>query len=53
MESFCARSTVGPEGVETFPQAQERAVAAVERWCKQESTGAYPAFVAHADITNC
>ena len=41
--------TVAPEGVETFPQVQQRAVAAVERWRKQESIGAYPAFVAHAD----
>src|SRR5258707_1563577 len=49
-KAFVRDPTVGPEGVETFPQAQERAVAAVERWCKQESAGAYPAFVAHADI---
>jgi broad specificity phosphatase PhoE len=49
-KAFVRDPTVGPEGVETFPQAQGRAVAAVERWCKQESTGAYPAFVAHADI---
>lgn len=49
-KAFVRDPTVGPEGVETFPQAQERAVAAVEHWCKQESAGAYPAFVAHADI---
>lgn len=49
-KAFVRDPTVAPEGVETFPQAQERAVAAVERWCKQESAGAYPAFVAHADI---
>ncbi len=49
-KAFVHDPTVGPEGVETFPQAQERAVAAVKRWCKQESAGAYPAFVAHADI---
>ncbi len=42
--------TVAPEGVETFPEVQQRALAAVERWQSQESTGAYPAFVAHADI---
>jgi broad specificity phosphatase PhoE len=42
--------TVAPEGVETFPQVQERAVAAVERWLKKETLGAYPAFVAHADV---
>src|SRR5712691_4513171 len=42
--------TVAPEGIETFPQVQERAVAAIERWLKQDSIGAYPAFVCHADI---
>jgi broad specificity phosphatase PhoE len=42
--------TVAPEGVETFPEVQRRALAAVERWCSQESTGAYPAFIAHADV---
>ena len=42
--------TVAPEGVETFPQVQQRAVAAVERWRKQEGIGAYPAFIAHADV---
>ncbi len=42
--------TVAPEGVETFPQVQGRAVAALERWRKQENIGAYPAFVAHADV---
>lgn len=39
-----------PESVETFPQVQERVVAAVERWLKREETGNYPAFVAHADV---
>ncbi len=42
--------TVAPEDVETFPQVQQRAVAAVERWRTREATGAYPAFVAHADV---
>ncbi len=42
--------TVAPEGVETFPQVQQRVVAAVEHWCAQEKSGAYPAFVAHADV---
>lgn len=42
--------TVAPEGIETFPQVQRRVVAAVERWCKQENIGAYPVFVAHADV---
>jgi probable phosphoglycerate mutase len=42
--------TVAPEGIETFPQVQERVLAAVERWRTQETIGAYPAFVAHADV---
>ena len=42
--------TVAPEGVETFPQVQQRAVAAVERWLTKEDIGAYPMFVAHADV---
>ena len=49
-KAFVRNPTVGPEGIETFPQVQERAVAAVERWRKQGSSGAYPAFVAHADV---
>jgi len=49
-KAFVRNPSVGPEGVETFPQVQERAVAAVEHWRKQESTGNYPAFVAHADV---
>ncbi len=49
-KAFVRNPTVGPEGVETFPQVQERAVAAVECWRKQESSGAYPAFVTHADV---
>ncbi len=42
--------TVAPEGVETFPQVQQRAVAAIERWRTQENIGTYPVFVAHADV---
>ena len=42
--------TVAPEGIETFPQVQQRVVAAVERWRARESSGAYPVFVAHADV---
>lgn len=42
--------TVAPEGIETFPQVQQRVVAAVERWCKQDNIGAYPVFIAHADV---
>ncbi len=42
--------TVAPAGVETFTQVQQRSVAALERWRKQENIGAYPAFIAHADV---
>src|SRR5437764_10436737 len=49
-KAFVKDPTVGPNDVETFPHVQERAVAAVERWCKLDSIGAYPAFVAHADV---
>ncbi len=48
--AFVRDPTVAPEGVETFPQVQQRAVAAVEHWRTQEGIGAYPAFVAHADV---
>ena len=49
-KAFVRDPTVAPEGVETFPQVQQRVLAAVERWRTQETIGAYPAFVAHADI---
>jgi len=49
-KAFVRDPTIAPEGVETFPQVQQRVVAAVERWCSQETIGAYPAFVAHADV---
>ena len=42
--------TVAPDGVETFPQVQQRVVAAVERWRMRENVGSYLAFVAHADV---
>lgn len=42
--------SVAPEGIETFPQLQQRVVAAVERWLSKEDIGAYPTFVAHADV---
>lgn len=42
--------TVAPEGIETFPQVQQRVVAAVERWLTKDDIGAYPVFVAHADV---
>jgi len=49
-KAYVKDPTVAPEGIETFPQVQQRAVADVERWLKQESIGAYPAFVCHADV---
>src|SRR5689334_13856302 len=33
--------TKAPEGVETFPQVQQRVVAAVERWLQKAETGNY------------
>jgi broad specificity phosphatase PhoE len=49
-KAYVKDPTVAPEGIETFPQVQQRALAAVERWRTQEASGDYPAFVAHADV---
>jgi len=49
-KAFVRNPTVAPADVETFPQVQERAVAAVERWRGRDKSGPYPAFVAHSDI---
>ncbi len=49
-KAYVKDPTVAPEGVETFPQVQQRVVTAVERWLTKENIGAYPAFVAHADV---
>jgi broad specificity phosphatase PhoE len=49
-KAFLRNPLVGPEDVETFPELEQRAVRAVERWLKKESTGPYPAFVTHADV---
>src|SRR6202049_701265 len=49
-KAFVKDPTVAPPDVETFPQVQARAVAAVERWLANETIGKYPAFVAHADV---
>lgn len=48
--AYTRNPTVAPEGVETFPQVQQRVVAAVEKWRIREDVGAYPVFVAHADV---
>lgn len=42
--------STAPAGVETFPQVQQRVLAAVERWRQQEATSSYLAFVTHADV---
>ena len=49
-KAFLRNPLVAPEDVENFPQVERRAVTAVERWLEKESTGAYPAFVTHADV---
>lgn len=49
-KAFKRNPTVAPPDVETFPQVQARALAAVERWRKQPDIGVYPAFVVHADV---
>ncbi len=49
-KEYVKNPTVAPEGVETFPLVQQRVVAAVERWRSLDNIGAYPAFVAHADV---
>lgn len=49
-KAYVQDPTVAPEGVETFPQVQQRALAAVECWRKEENAGKYVAFVAHADV---
>ena len=49
-KAFKRNPTVAPPDVETFPQVQARALAAVERWRKQPDIGAYPTFVVHADV---
>ena len=49
-KAFVRNPTVGPEDVETFPELEQRAVAAIERWLKQDATGPCPAFVTHSDV---
>ncbi|GER86831.1 phosphoglycerate mutase [Dictyobacter vulcani] len=49
-QAYVKDPTTAPEGIETFPQVQQRVVAAVERWLAREDIGAYPTFVAHADV---
>ena len=49
-KAYVQDPSVAPEGIETFPQVQQRALEAVELWRTKDSIGAYPAFVAHADV---
>ena len=49
-KTFVRDPGVAPEGVETFPQVQQRAMAAIERRRKQEASSAYLTFVTHADV---
>jgi broad specificity phosphatase PhoE len=49
-KAYVKDPTVAPEGVETFPQLQNRVVAAVERWLTRDDIGAYPVFVGHGDV---
>lgn len=49
-KAYVRDPTIAPAGVETFPQVQQRVVAAIERWRIKESIGAYAVFVAHADV---
>lgn len=48
-KEYVRNPSVAPEGVETFPQVQQRVIAAVERW-RKENIGPFPVFVAHADV---
>lgn len=49
-KAYVLDPSTAPEGVETFPQVQQRVLAAVERWQQQDTSSAYLAFVAHADV---
>ena len=49
-KAYVRNPTVAPRDVETFPALEQRVVAAVERWLQRDATGAFPAFVAHADV---
>ena len=49
-KAFVRNPTVAPRDVETFPELEQRVVAAVERWLQHDATGTSSAFVAHADV---
>jgi probable phosphoglycerate mutase len=49
-KAFVRDPLVAPADVETFPELEQRAVTAIERWLKKDATGPLPAFVTHADV---
>jgi len=49
-KAYVQNPAVAPEGVESFPTVQRRALEAVEYWRKQEHAGKYIVFVSHADV---
>jgi broad specificity phosphatase PhoE len=49
-KAYVQNPTAAPDGIETFPQVQQRVVAAVEKWRNVEDIGTCMAFVAHADV---
>jgi broad specificity phosphatase PhoE len=50
-KAFVHDPTVAPAAdIESFVQVQQRAVEAVERWRARPESGAWPLFVAHADV---
>jgi len=49
-KAFVRDPMVAPADVETFPELEQRAATAIERWLKKDTTGPLPAFVTHADV---
>lgn len=49
-KAFVQNPAIAPEGVESFPTVQRRALEAVDYWRKQEHAGKYVVFVSHADV---
>jgi len=49
-KAYVLNPAIAPEGVESFPTVQRRALEAVEYWRKQEHAGKYVVFVSHADV---
>lgn len=49
-KAYVQNPAIAPEGVESFPTVQRRALEAVAYWRKQECAGKYVVFVSHADV---